>query len=169
MFAPETNEMNEDIPQPSHRKYQYQFNVFVVLWAIAACLQAWHQLTWPIGAVPGAAAGVTVFLAVFVIGRPSSTGTLAALAAWQVAWGIYLMPKMFDQRFLALLVDMGILISYLMATMVHSKRGVTLDDVYAGFAPAARWILMFALLFSVLSKFNTGFTDLDTSCAVVAP
>ena len=158
--------MTEENPQAASRPFANRFHIFVVLWSLASCFQAWHQLAWPIVGGPGLAAGATVILAVLAIGRPSSTGSFALLAAWQVGWAIYQMPDISDQRFLALLVDLSIVLSYAMAVMVRSKRGVTVDDVYVGFAACARWILLIYLFFSALSKYNSGFVDLTQSCAV---
>jgi hypothetical protein len=96
-------------------------------------------------------------LAFLVILRPPQPWLLGLLAAVQLAHVAAALPEVPNHRLILTFVDLALL-----AALVGGRRGA---DLFDGFVPAARTIVVSLYAFAFFAKLNEDFLDPSSSCA----
>lgn len=142
---------------------------FAAMWAMSVIF---HLLAQPgplALALEGDLAGVQSALvglaAVCVLWRPSSPRRLVALATLQVIDAVWQLPVIPNHWMIQLFVNSAILAAAASLVVRDGIRGLRLADLFAAFAPAARWILILSYSFAAFAKLNGSFFDPTVSCA----
>lgn len=141
--------------------------VFGFFWGLGHFVDAFRQPSVMAEANLESAAHVIVFgLAVWLMMKPTSTTRIALLAAFNVLEAVLAMPIMPNHKMIFFMADSAILLS--VAVFAFSNRRL-LSEWFAASEPFLRLALFVTYGSATFAKLNSGWFNLELSCAVTMP
>lgn len=144
------------VPEPDRR-----YNIFVVLWSIAALFHMAQSRTFSYGLH----FAILTIAAAVLIGKPSSVSRFLIFLAVQLSVSLRVFPYVSNHEIFVLFADLSILHALLFYVFKNRTFNINKADLFNTFAPILRAELIILYFFVVFHKLNTSFFNTDVSCA----
>jgi len=138
--------------------------VFAWTWAVALLFHV-VQSSGPYGLAALFPSKLALFVcSVALLYNPYSITLLLLTFGLNLLDAWFVMPGVSNHRFIEILFSLSVLVP--LAGLVVKRRTLRMEDYYQLIAPLGRWFLVIMYFFGVFHKLNTGWFNLETSCAV---
>lgn len=142
------------------------FGVFSVLWAFSSIFHVSGAITKSLQIINTFTLGAMVVCAMALLSQPLSIARLVLLAVAQVVDYVSQMPLGSNHYLITFFLNLTIL--FVVAHLFFfGQNSLTRQNVYAGFSPVGRYLLLIMYFFGIFHKINADWLDFSVSCGVV--